>query len=90
MQPASRNRLGKHTSAQAQSRHNPTVLSYHVTSVLSVVCATQQFSALSVPQLHNMSPLAGKKSPEEFLVEFRGSMVTEQEIARRLHCDLKC
>jgi hypothetical protein len=40
-------------------------------------------------QLFNTSPLAAKKSPEEFLVEFQGSMVTEQEMARRLHSDLK-
>jgi hypothetical protein len=29
-------------------------------------------------------------SPGEFLVEFRGSMVTEQEMARQLHSDLNC
>jgi hypothetical protein len=28
------------------------------------------FSALSVPRLYNTSPLAAKKSPGEFLVEF--------------------
>jgi hypothetical protein len=42
LQPASRQRLSKHTSAQAQWRHIPKVLSYHVTSVFCVVCATQQ------------------------------------------------
>jgi hypothetical protein len=31
----------------------------------------------------------GVKSPEEFLVEFRGSRAIEQEMARRLHSDLK-
>jgi hypothetical protein len=30
------------------------------------------------------------KSPEEFLAEFRGSRAIEQEVARRLHSDLKC
>jgi hypothetical protein len=30
------------------------------------------------------------KSPEEFLDDFRGSRVMEQEMARRLHNDLKC
>jgi hypothetical protein len=29
------------------------------------------------------------KSPEEFSVEFQGSMVVGQEVARRLHSDLK-
>jgi hypothetical protein len=29
------------------------------------------------------------KSPEEFLVKFRGSRATEKEMARRLHSDLK-
>jgi hypothetical protein len=29
------------------------------------------------------------KSPEEFLVEFRGFRVIEQEMTRRLHSDLK-
>jgi hypothetical protein len=29
-------------------------------------------------------------SPEEFLVEFRGSREIEEELARRLHSDLKC
>jgi hypothetical protein len=29
-------------------------------------------------------------SPGEFLVEFGGSRVTEQETARRLHSELKC
>jgi hypothetical protein len=48
------------------------------------------FSALSVPRLYNTSPLAVKKSPEEFLVDFRGSRVIEQEMARRLHSNLKC
>jgi hypothetical protein len=48
------------------------------------------FSVLPVPLLYNTSPLAGKKSPEEFLVEFRGSRVIEQEMARRLQSDLKC
>jgi hypothetical protein len=42
MQSASRQRLGKHISAQAQWRHTPTVLSYHVTSAFYVVCVTQQ------------------------------------------------
>jgi hypothetical protein len=42
MQPTSRQRLGKHTSEQAQWRHNPTVRSYYVTCVFCVVCATQQ------------------------------------------------
>jgi hypothetical protein len=45
------------------------------------------FSALSVPQIYNANPLAAKKSP---LVEFRGSMLIEQEKARRLHSNLKC
>jgi hypothetical protein len=30
------------------------------------------------------------QGPGEFLVEFRGSMIIEQEMARRLHSDLKC
>jgi hypothetical protein len=30
------------------------------------------------------------KSPGEFLVEFRGFREIEQEMARRLHSDLKC
>jgi hypothetical protein len=46
------------------------------------------FSALSVPRLFNTSPRATKKSPEEFLVEFRRSMVTEQEMASRFHSGL--
>jgi hypothetical protein len=46
------------------------------------------FSALSVPRLYNTSPFTAKKSPEEFLVEFRGSRVIEQEMAKRR--DLKC
>jgi hypothetical protein len=29
-------------------------------------------------------------SPEEFVVEFRGSRVIEQEMARRLHSNMKC
>jgi hypothetical protein len=48
------------------------------------------FSELSMLQLYNPSPLAAKKSPEEFLVEFQGSRVIEQEMARRLHSNLKC
>jgi hypothetical protein len=32
---------------------------------------------------------AGEVSPEEFLVDFRGSLVIEQEIARRLYSDFK-
>jgi hypothetical protein len=48
------------------------------------------FSALSVPLLYNSSPIAAKSSPEGFLVEFRGSSVTEQEMERRRHRDLKC
>jgi hypothetical protein len=44
------------------------------------------FSVLSVPRLYKASPLAA----ERVLVEFRGSRVIEQEIARRLHIDLKC
>jgi hypothetical protein len=47
------------------------------------------FSALSVPRLYNTSTLAAIKSAEEFLVEFRGSRVIEQEIGRRLHSALK-
>jgi hypothetical protein len=31
-----------------------------------------------------------KKSPEVVLFEFRGSRVIEQEMARKLHRDLKC
>jgi hypothetical protein len=45
------------------------------------------FSALSVPRLYIASLLAAKK---RVLVEFRGSRVIEQEMARRLHSDLKC
>jgi hypothetical protein len=37
-----------------------------------------------------MSPLAAKESPEEFLVEFRDSMVIEQEMVLRPHSDLTC
>jgi hypothetical protein len=48
------------------------------------------FSALSVPRLYNKSPLAAKKSPKEFLVEFQGSRAIKQEMTRRLHSDLKC
>jgi hypothetical protein len=48
------------------------------------------FSALSEPRLYNTSPFAAKKGPEEFLVEFRGSRVTEKEMAGRHHSDLKC
>jgi hypothetical protein len=33
--------------------------------------------------------LAAKENPGEFLAEFRGSQVIEQEMARRLHSDLK-
>jgi hypothetical protein len=47
------------------------------------------FSALSVPRLCNTSPLADQKSPDEFLVEFQGPRMIEQEITRRLHSDLK-
>jgi hypothetical protein len=39
-------------------------------------------SALSLLRLYNTSPLAAKKSPREFLFEFRGSMVIKQEMAR--------
>jgi hypothetical protein len=39
------------------------------------------FSALSVSLLYNASP-------GEFLAELRGSVVIEQEMARRLHSDL--
>jgi hypothetical protein len=46
-------------------------------------------SALSVPRLYTTSPLAAKKSPAEFFVEFRGSGVIEQDIPRRLHSELK-
>jgi hypothetical protein len=35
------------------------------------------FSALSMLWLYNTSPLAAKRSPEEFLVEFMGSTVIE-------------
>jgi hypothetical protein len=35
------------------------------------------FSVLSVPRLYNTSPHAAKKSPEEYLDQFRGSRVTE-------------
>jgi hypothetical protein len=45
------------------------------------------FSALSVPQLYNMGPLAAKKS---FLIEFRACRVIEQKLARILHSDFKC
>jgi hypothetical protein len=45
------------------------------------------FSVLSMPQLYNTSLLAAKES---LLLEFRGSAVIEQEMARRLHGDLKC
>jgi hypothetical protein len=54
------------------------------------------FSALFVPRIYNASPLAAKVSPREcrtverpreILVEFRGSRVIEQEMARRLHSD---
>jgi hypothetical protein len=62
MLPVSRQRLGKHTSAQAQWRHTPTVLIYHVTRIFCVVCSRTVFSALSVPRLYNASPLAAKKS----------------------------
>jgi hypothetical protein len=48
------------------------------------------FSALSLPRLYNTNPLTVKKIPGEFLVEFRSSRVIEQEMARRLHGDLKC
>jgi hypothetical protein len=58
MQPASRQRLGKHTSEQAQWRHTPTVFS--VWSALGNIRTV--FSALSVPRLYNTSPLAIKKS----------------------------
>jgi hypothetical protein len=44
------------------------------------------FSVLFVPRLYNTGPLEAKKS----LVEFRGSRAIEQEMARRLHSDLKC
>jgi hypothetical protein len=47
------------------------------------------FSALSLPRLCNKSLLAATKSPEGFLVEFRGSRVIEEEMARRFHSDLK-
>jgi hypothetical protein len=47
------------------------------------------FSTLSVPRLYT-SPLAAKKIPKEFLLEFWGSTVIEQEMARRLHSDFKC
>jgi hypothetical protein len=36
-----RKRFGKHTSAQAQC-HTPKLLSYHVTCIFYVDCATQQ------------------------------------------------
>jgi hypothetical protein len=59
-----------------------------VFSVWSALCDNKTVVfALSVPRLYNTSPLAGKKS---FLAEFRGSRVIEQEIATRLHSDLKC
>jgi hypothetical protein len=48
------------------------------------------FSAFSVPRVYNTSPPAAKKNREEYSVEFRGSRVTEQEIAIRLDSDLKC
>jgi hypothetical protein len=50
------------------------------------------FSALSAPRLYsyNTSPLAVKESPVEFLLEFIGSRVTEQGMARILHSYLKC
>jgi hypothetical protein len=47
------------------------------------------FSALPVPRLYNTSSLVARKSPGEFLVEFRGSTTIEQEMAKRLHSDLK-
>jgi hypothetical protein len=36
-----------------------------------------------------MSPLAAKKSPGEFSVDFQSSRVIEPDMARRLHSDLK-
>jgi hypothetical protein len=60
-------------------------------SVLSALRKSRTvFSALFVPRLFNTSPLAAKKIPGEFLFEFRGSWVIEQEMSRRLHNDLKC
>jgi hypothetical protein len=47
------------------------------------------FPALSTLRLYNTSLLAAKKSLGEFLVELRGSMVIEQEMARRRHSDFK-
>jgi hypothetical protein len=43
------------------------------------------FSALSVQRIYNTTTLEAKKSPGEFLVEFRGSRVIEQEMTRTLH-----
>jgi hypothetical protein len=60
----------------------------HMAFVFYVVCDTQQskcVSALSVPRLYNMSPLAAKES----FSEFRGSREIENEMARRFHSDLK-
>jgi hypothetical protein len=37
------------------------------------------FYVLSILRLYNTSLLPAEKSPEEFLVEFRGSRVIEQE-----------
>jgi hypothetical protein len=45
------------------------------------------FSAMSMPRVYSTSLLAAKR---RVLVEFWGSRVTEQEMARRLHSDLKC
>jgi hypothetical protein len=72
--------------------------------VFYVICATPRaghgptnsqsdtshvFSVESVPINYKIFQNNREGSPGEFLVEFRGSRMIEQEMARRLHSDLK-
>jgi hypothetical protein len=94
MQPASKQRFGKHTSMHMQWCHIPTVLCYHVTFVL---CGLR-YMATELPFLRCPCGAYITKTccsldlwaQKSFLVEFRGSRVIEQEMVRRFHSDLKC
>jgi trehalose-6-phosphatase len=61
---------------------------HHLTCVFNLVGATQQYNnVLCVVRAAVITRV--RLQLREFLVEFRGSRVIEQEMARRLHSDLK-
>jgi hypothetical protein len=64
----------------------------HVTCVFCVVVAKPVKRRRVVAQIsaeRSAVQCSIVKSPEEFLVEFQGSREIEEEMARRLHSDLR-